>query len=344
MRLLRLMGDLSQLRREFRDLATESAAQEEQAKYELTTSARRFSRRARHVVDDKLSFSATLMRAGEVDAANRLLEEVHDDVRTEEAALIEKMNEVKVARAATRESMSRVRLARMLAVSLVGSLLMGFSALGMAAAGFVEDREQDEIRRNAAAQRRALEDRGSRAGAIRRLKQLDGDVRKVLLAVDLPVASLSPAEVRRIGILTDGAVDLGALQEFLVDVLDSPDLAAEVAARIATQVESVTTAAGAAAEEAPSVDVDVSRVKRKAQRVERSGTAAGEASDEETSEASPSPTPEETEPPAEENETEQTEENGNRHETGGDDDKKGGSGEGGGNVPGGEGLPLDGGI
>ena len=327
------MGDLSQLRREFRDLATESAAQEEKAKYELTTSARRFSRRARHVVDDKLSFSATLMRAGEVDAANRLLEEVHADVRTEEAALIEKMNEVKVARAAKRESMTKVRLARMVAISLVGSLLMGFSALGMAAAGFVEDREQDQIRRNAIAQRRALEERRTtRARAVRRLKQLDSNVRKLLLAADLPVGSLTPAEVRRIGVLTDGTVDVGALESFLVGVLDSPGLAQEVASRIATQVETVTSAAGGTVDEASSVDV--TRVKKRTQRVERSA----ETGDQEASEPSPSPSPEETESPSDETET--TEETGKKRETGGNGNKKGGSGEG--NIPGGDGLPLDG--
>src|SRR5687768_14689721 len=65
---------------------------------ELAVSARRFSRRTQAVLDDKLSFSATLMRAGEVEAANRLLAEVGEEVLTEEVALLERVNEVKAAR------------------------------------------------------------------------------------------------------------------------------------------------------------------------------------------------------------------------------------------------------
>ena len=115
----------------------------EEAGYELAVSARNFSRNTQAVVDDKLNFSATLMRAGEVAAANRLLEEFERDVREEEAALIERVNEVKVAEAVRREGMTRVRLARVLAVALVGSSLLSFSAAGMALAGLLKDRAAD---------------------------------------------------------------------------------------------------------------------------------------------------------------------------------------------------------
>ena len=336
MKLLRLMGDLTQLRREFRELSSESASEEEQAKYELTASARRFSRRTKRVVDDKLTFSATLMRAGEVHAANRLLEEVELDVRTEEAALIEKMNEVKVARANTRERMTRVRLARMLAVSVAGSLLMGFSALGMAAAGFVQEREQDQIRRNVAAQRRALEDRaGGKGDVAAKLKGLDRDVAR-LLANGIPRAaltSLTAEEIHRIGVLTNGNVDVAALHTFLVGVLPTPDLAFQVVERIASRVEKAV--AGA---DAPTVDIAAPRVKKRAER------AAGDAQSEEQASGEPeaAPSPEETEEPAEE---EQTERDGRQHGTGGggDDDEEPGAGgnlPGGGNVPGGSGDLL----
>lgn len=322
------MGDLTQLRREFRELASESAADEEQAKYELTASARRFSRRAKHVVDDKLSFSATLMRAGEVDAANRLLEEAHDDVRTEEVALIEKMNEVKVARAATRERMTRVRLARMLAVSLVGSMLMGFSALGMAAAGFVENREQDQIRQNLAAQERALRDNAGAASA-KKLGGLDRKVRKLLLAADLPVTSLTPAELRRIGMLTAGTVDVGALEDFLVGVLPSPDLAYQVASRIAGHVERLVVAAEETAQDTAAA-VSAPRVKRKVQRSAEQSSPSEE--QDETSEPSPNPSPSET--PTE------TQDEGNQQQTGGEDGEETEGGSGGGNLPNPDGLPL----
>ena len=325
------MGDLTQFRREFRQLTSDAVAEEEQAKFELTASARRFSRRAKVVVDDKLSFSATLMRAGEVDAANRLLEEVHQDVRTEEAALIETMNEVKVARAAKRERVTRMRLARMLAVSLVGSMLMGFSALGMAAADFVEQREQDQVRQNAAAQRRALDgNAGDRKVAAKKLRNLDRKVRKLLLAAEVPVTSLSPAEVRRIGLLTDGTVDLGALEDFLVQVLPSADLAHQVASRIAGHVEGLSAAADATVEKAAAAEVIV---RKKVQKAQRSGQQEAD-----EPEPTPSPSPDETEPPTDE--TEETDESGRRQKTGGNDGNRGGSG-GGGNLPG-DGLPLDG--
>lgn len=329
MKLLRLMGDLTQLRREFNELSSESTSEEEQAKYELTASARRFSRHTKRVVDDKLSFSATLMRAGEVHAANRLLEEVEVDVRTEEAALIEKMNEVKVARATTRERMTRVRLTRMLAVSVAGSLLMGFSALGMAAAGFVEEREQDQIRRNAAAQRRALEAGGKR-GAAAKLKTLDRKVRKVLLAGDVPVGalnSLTAAEIRQLGVLTQGAVDVGRLQSFLVRVLPTPDIAFQVVERLAGRVDRTVSAAA----DAGPLDIAAPRAKRKAQR------AANEAQTEESAsqpEPGSSPTPEETE---QSEETTEEEREGRQQETGGGNGEE----EPGGTLPGGTDNPLE---
>ena len=332
------MGDLTQLRREFRDLASESAAEEEQAKSELTASARRFSRRAKHVVDDKLSFSATLMRAGEVGAANRLLEEVEIDVRTEEAALIEKMNEVKIARATTKERMTRVRLARMLAVSLAGSLIMGFSALGMAAAGFVEDREQDEIRRNAVAQRRALEGGTARRTAAAKLRGLDREVRRLLLAGDVPLTSLSSltaAEIRRIDALTEGDVDLGALQSFLVRVLPTPDLAIEVATKIAGQAGGVMAAAESTAADAADA-LPAPRVKKRVQRAPQEADSQAHADQPPQEASEPAPSPDQPEPPEEE----EAERDGRQQRTGGGDEEDGG--EGSGSLPGGQDNPLDG--
>jgi hypothetical protein len=132
-------SDIRELRRELHEL-TKPSSEEEAASYKIAVSARRFSRRSKHVVDDKLNFSATLMRAGEVEAANRLLEEFERDIRTEEAALIECVNEVKVARSLRRDRVSRLRLIRMLAVALLGACVMSFSALGIAVAGMFQDR------------------------------------------------------------------------------------------------------------------------------------------------------------------------------------------------------------
>src|SRR5688572_22772693 len=128
---IRMARDLRDLYRGFVELLSvpEDSAE---ASYEIAKSARRFTTNAQAAVDDKLNFSATLMRAGEVEAANRLLKEFHDDVREEEVALIERVNEVKAAEAVRREGLTRTRLARLLAVAVVGSGLLSFSAAGMA--------------------------------------------------------------------------------------------------------------------------------------------------------------------------------------------------------------------
>lgn len=147
---MQFIRDLREVTGALKELVADDERHEEDAKLELAVSAQRFSQETREVVDDKLSFSATLMRAGEVDAANRLLAEVEAEVRDNEAALIESVNEVKVARAARRERITRMRLARSLAVAMLGAAVMATSAAGMAFASFLEDRAQVE----AAAERR----------------------------------------------------------------------------------------------------------------------------------------------------------------------------------------------
>lgn len=315
------MGELTQLRREFRELTTESAAEEEKAKYELTASARKFSRDAKYLVDDKMTFSATLMRAGEVDAANRLLEEVEQDVRVEEVALIEKMNEVKMARASKRERMTRNRLARLMAVSLAGSMVMGFSALGMAAASFVHEREQDQIRQNFVAQRRATENGGrsqARGDAVRNLKGLDKDSRKILLA-QAETGNLSLGDVAAIQAFGQSG-DVAALQSLLTEVLDSTDLAREIATRITDAVDRVVSAAPEAPESrVPALAAP--KVKKKAKKAT-----------EETAQSEPesSPSPEEADAPAEE-----ADNKGDKQETegGGSDEQESSNPE--------DNLPLD---
>lgn len=137
---MQFIKDLREVTGTLKELVADDERHEEDAKLELAVSAQRFSQETREVVDDKLSFSATLMRAGEVAAANRLLAEVEAEVRDNEAALIEQVNEVKVARAARRERITRMRLARSLAVAMLGAAVMATSAAGMAFASFLEDR------------------------------------------------------------------------------------------------------------------------------------------------------------------------------------------------------------
>ncbi len=306
------MGDFSQLHRELRELSSRRSEEEERASYELAVSAREFSRRTKGVVDDKLSFSATLMRAGEVDAANRLLEEVEQEVRTEEAALIETINEVKVARATSGGyQLSRKRLARMVGVSMAGAMLMGFSALGMAAASFLQDREDAQARQNALAQRRALHGSVNGSGDRQNLRKLDGRVRKVLAksGVDL---NLSRAELLAFQKLTSGSVNVDALQNFLTQVLPSSGLAREVASRIAATVSPVVAAVDKAGDgAADTAEMLASRVKRKAAQAQAEASS-GEAS------AEPSESP--SDEPAQEEETARG--GGKKDETGGDDKRR----------------------
>jgi hypothetical protein len=142
MSLRTFLEDFRDLRVSVRELMADQTEAEEAASNTIVTCASRFSRRSKRVVDDKLSFSATLMRAGEVDAANRLLNEVEREVRAEEAALIETVNEVKVAQTARRDRITRLRLARTLAAATLGAGLLTVSAAGMAVAGFLQDRAE----------------------------------------------------------------------------------------------------------------------------------------------------------------------------------------------------------
>jgi hypothetical protein len=142
MSLRTFLEDFRDLRLSVRELIADQTEAEEAASNTIVTCASRFSRRSKRVVDDKLSFSATLMRAGEVDAANRLLNEVEREVRAEEAALIETVNEVKVAQTARRDRITRLRLARTLAAATLGAGVLTVSAAGMAVAGFLQDRAE----------------------------------------------------------------------------------------------------------------------------------------------------------------------------------------------------------
>ncbi len=132
-----MVRELGELRRSLTGPTDEDPI--DRSGYELALSTRRFSKRAKAVVDDKLAFSATLMRAGEVEAASRLLKEVQQEVSDERAVLMEKVHEVKIAQLERRARMTRMRLARTLAVAVLGSTVMAFSAIGMSVASFIAD-------------------------------------------------------------------------------------------------------------------------------------------------------------------------------------------------------------
>lgn len=116
--------------------AADRAAQE-WARFELARSATRYTRRTRKVVDDTMSLTATLMRAGEVYEASRLMEEVEEQVRTEEAALIERVNEVKAAEMVRKRKLNRLKVAKTLATAFLSGGMFIFSAFGVAVAKYL---------------------------------------------------------------------------------------------------------------------------------------------------------------------------------------------------------------
>jgi hypothetical protein len=210
--------DIRELRHELAELKAPSV-EEREAGYKLAVSATKFSRRSQRVVDDKLNFSATLMRAGEVDAANRLLEEFERDIRDEEAALIECVNEVKVANSLRRERVGRLRLVRLMAVALLGACVMSFSALGIAVAGMFQDRQAHR----SAADRFANHGKvnpGARSERSRTKSQRD---RRSLHALQMAGArqSLTAHELLTYVKLA-AAGDDAELQDFLLSVLPVP--------------------------------------------------------------------------------------------------------------------------
>ena len=213
----RMARDFRDLYRGFVDLLAVEEINED-ASFELAVSARRFSRNTQEVVDDKLNFSATLMRAGEVEAANRLLKEFHDEVREEEVALIERVNEVKAAEAVRKQGTTRVRLARVLAVAMVGSSLLSFSAAGMALASLVKDRAADADDAQIAIRRDADRVLGTRVAA--------ADRRNGLRRVNIGRLKLmlSRSELATIRALAGGAVDESGLTD-IIGLL--PDVLAE---------------------------------------------------------------------------------------------------------------------
>jgi hypothetical protein len=305
MGLRRALHDFRELRRSVADLFEVDAAAEEAASFALADAACRFSRHTKDVVDDKLSFSATLMRAGEVQAANRLLAEVEADVRDEEAALLETVNEVKVAESMRRERMTRVRFARMLAVAMVGASLLSFSAAGMALANFLRDRAESGREVVAAPATRVASTRDSREGVLKtertRMKRLRiGDVKLFL----------TRSEFERLRAAGGTSIGAGGLAD-LLSALPAP---------LADKIEEAMTVATAQAEEAASSIEDLAvEAPKTVERKKRKAAKAAHATEDQKDDASDAePTPEPTESPDDEPTNDSSDEDGD-----GGEEKKG---------------------
>ncbi|HEV2754699.1 MAG TPA: hypothetical protein VG318_02840 [Actinomycetota bacterium] len=290
---MQFIRDLRAVTGELKELVADDARHEEDAKLELAVSAQHFAQETREVVDDKLSFSATLMRAGEVDAAKRLLAEVEAEVRDNEVALIEQVNEVKVARAARRERITRMRLARSLAVAMLGAAVMATSAAGMAFANFLEDRSKGQAVAGSAG--RGRDGSVARAAAPARAQRARStDAEKVRFKGVTRV--LTPAALAAYQQLTSGDVDAGEVEHLLSLLPD--DLAHTVRQALTTAKVAEKAVKDTVAELVPRP----SRPKAKAAAKDQQEPAPDQTPKEEPTpepKEEPSPTPSPTEEPEE---------------------------------------------
>lgn len=203
---LRPWRTLRELDRQLDELSEADRNAEEWARLELTRSASTFSRETKRVMDDTVSLSATLLRAGEVEEASRLMAVIEQEVKTEEAALIETVNEVKAAGAVRRRRMARLKLVKAVATAALSGSMFMLSAAGVVVArgltaedgavavpGLPESSEADTV---AAA-----------------------DTRRVTVAPGIKL-SLTPAEVKELSQLT-ADLDAEGLREFLAGIVPS---------------------------------------------------------------------------------------------------------------------------
>ena len=286
----RAIGDLKELHQSVVELFDDDRSAEAEASLRIAKSAQQFTKNTKEVVDDKLSFSATLMRAGEVQAANRLLAEVEHEVREEEAALIETVNEVKVAQSMRRERMTRLRLARLLAVATLGSALLTFSAAGMAVAGFFRDRAESVSRPN-----------DMKAGGILRAMSKDVNGAKAdrqsmrRLRIGDVNLLLTKSQFKTLKELTGGGdINADGLEE-LLSALPAP-LADRIEEAIVVAEAEVATTQTETEAVIASADRVIAKKKRAAKRAAAQAAQEEQAAEEEAAaddEATPEPTPSE---------------------------------------------------
>jgi hypothetical protein len=219
---------VARFRRELQELNQQCARasrDEETATFELTRSARAFSQRAREAADDKLAFSATLMRAGEVEAAQKLIHDLEQEMRGEKASLAEQVDEVQAAATKKRAKMTRLRLARTLAAAVLTAGLLSFSAAGWAVASFLAD--LDEHSRSGSSSRYGRfaqpADSSPRDAATRSIRLPDGTS-----------VTLTQDQFRRFrSLAANPNLDRDDLERLLVDLV-GPKIAARLASAIAS--------------------------------------------------------------------------------------------------------------
>lgn len=233
---------------------------EETARFELAQSATQYSRRAKEVVENTMSLSAVLMRAGEVEQANRLLAEVEHDVMSEKVVFLDTVEEVRAAKTSRRERMTRLRLARLLATAFLGGSLIMFSAFGVAVANYFSegnvDRATGATRSSAGAP--AHSGHGSKRSSTQRTKSVLASIG----GVEVKLSKEQFAEFKRLS-----QTDDPALRDFLLGFLPA-DVAEKLeAALAATGTNSLADAAEGKA----------TQTLQRARKV-KSGTSAGSTS------------------------------------------------------------------
>ena len=188
------------------ELDEANSAAEQRERLALARSTTQFCQKSKQVVDGTMSLSAVLMRAGEVDEAQRLLAEVDRDVAHEKAALLEVMNEVNQKKAERSHRMTRLRLAKLLVSAVLGASLMTFSAFGVALANYFTDRVS------------AGEAEAPSVASAVPAPDASRVLRRVELAPGLKV-QLTPEQFEEYERLSSAAGDSAELESFLRDML-----------------------------------------------------------------------------------------------------------------------------
>ena len=232
---------IGRFRRELDELSSEcsrAARAEDAATWELARSARAFLQRTREVADDKLAFSATLVRAGEVQAARRLIHELERDMREQQAALAEKIDDAGAAAATRRAKVTRLRLARTLAVAVLAAGLLSFSVAGVTVASFVAGMNDDS---GSGSPTRS----GSRSTKSSEASRREEATRSIRLP-DGTRVSLTKGQFRRFeSLIANPTLDRQELERLLLDLV-GPRIAAQLADVLAGITNGAEQAAGEA--------------------------------------------------------------------------------------------------
>lgn len=283
---LRPIRALRDVNRNLTEQLEAERAADEAAAFEITRSATQFSQRSKEVVDGTINLSAVLMRAGEVEEANRLLAEAEREVRTEEAVLIETVNEVRAQGLERRSRITRLKLLRMVATALLGGSVMVFSAFGVAVAKFLTEgppvaSAHEPARGSFAAD--TNESFRARERAARHVRVPGTDVRIALSGKELS---------DYLTLKKNPNIEAGDLRDFLLSI--APD---DLVSRVVSAVASTALSTKAEAEKV---------VTRLSEEVEGEASKESAPSESPSAEPSESPQEEETDPSPEPSESDDT--------------------------------------